>query len=49
MLQRTYRLINKDYTCPARCYTKYYKNTEIKNDAKCDCVNFCKFPPLENL
>ena len=41
---RTLRILQKDPYVPIRCYAHMYTKFEIK-DCKCDCKNWCKFPP----
>ena len=41
-------LINKDPYCPHNCYVGFYSKKALQQSSKkikCDCINFCKFPP----
>ena len=43
--ERAIRILKKDPYVPIRCYAHMYTNYEIKTDCRCDCKNWCKFPP----
>ena len=44
LCQRSLRILQKDPNVPIRCYVRMYEDFEVKH-CKCDCKNWCKFPP----